>query len=94
MSDSSQHCPDCQNEGAVVNRRDFIKTTAAAGAAIGTGLSSAPLLAKEGKKATSETLVTQLYGTLNEKQKKQCVFDFDNPLRMEIENNWFITKAR
>ncbi len=87
-------CVDCNN--APVNRRDFIKSTAAIGAAtasgtLATGISA---IAKAEPLATSETLVQQLYGTLNEKQKKVCAFPFDHQLRSAVNNNWHITKTR
>lgn len=90
-------CPDCR-DGHPVTRRTFVKTTAtglALGAIAGTGL-TVPARAKSdaGKKPASETLVQQFYGTLNDEQKKIMAFDFDHALRSEIENNWFITKAR
>ncbi len=93
MSRDPHACPDCDSNGSPLNRRDFIKSTAVAGSVVATGLAAGPLLAKDQAKP-AETLVTQLYGTLTEKQKKQCAFAFDNPLRMEVDNNWFITKTR
>jgi hypothetical protein len=42
----------------------------------------------------SETLVTTLYQSLTEQQKKAIVFPFDHPLRSKVDNNWFITKQR
>src|SRR5205085_8889907 len=44
--------------------------------------------------ATSETLVTTLYRSLSEEQKKTIVFPFDHPLRSKVDNNWHITKQR
>lgn len=52
-----------------------------------------PSVARADDSATCETLVQQLYGTLNEQQKNQCTFAFDHPLRSKVDNNWFITKA-
>ena len=45
------------------------------------------------KKPKPETLVAQFYKTLSEEQKKIMAFSFDDPLRLEVNNNWHITKA-
>ena len=37
--------------------------------------------------------MSQLYGTLDEAQRKLCTFSFDDPLRSRVDNNWQITKA-
>jgi hypothetical protein len=42
--------------------------------------------------ASSETLVAQLYKSLDEEQKKVLCFPFDHKLRSEVNNNWFIIK--
>lgn len=91
-------CTDC--EASSLSRREFLKTTAggvAAAAAASAGiLTIAPprLLAAESAAArqTSETLVTSLFKTFNEEQKKALCFSFDDPLRLKVDNNWFITK--
>jgi hypothetical protein len=44
--------------------------------------------------ARSETLVQQLYESLDEQQRGLIAFDFDDPLRSKIDANWHITKAR
>ncbi|MEZ5352240.1 MAG: DUF3500 domain-containing protein [Bryobacteraceae bacterium] len=68
-----------------LDRRDFLRTAAAAAAA-----SSLPLV--EGKPAPdSETLVTTLYKSLNEEQKSKICFGFDDPLRLKVDANWRIT---
>ncbi|RMF39198.1 MAG: DUF3500 domain-containing protein [Planctomycetota bacterium] len=80
-------------EGAT--RREFLAASAAAGSALVLG--SGGLLAAEEKPrggSDSETLVQQLFGTLNEQQKAACCFDFDDPLRLKVDNNWHITKVR
>lgn len=94
MSKAKSICLDCNN--SPVNRRDFIKSAAVVGVAtasanLATGI---PAVAKEAPSVASETLVQQLYGTLNDKQKKACVFPFDHELRSAVDNNWHITKAR
>ncbi len=42
----------------------------------------------------SETLVTQLYKSLNEAQRKSVCFKFDDPLRNKVGANWQITKSQ
>lgn len=89
-------CPDCNDLPHEVNRRDFIRTTAAgvvaASALAGSNIACAADL--QTKKANSETLVAELYKSLNDAQKKICAYPFEDPLRQEINNNWFITQAR
>ena len=94
MSQANGNCPDCSPSS--VDRREFIKSASAIGLATATtGLvTGLPAIAKEGEQAASETLVQQLYGTLNEKQKELCAFPFDHELRSAINNNWHITKTR
>ena len=97
MSVHQPSCPDCDRNDHALNRRDFVKNAAAAGFAIATAsLVDSPLAFpdEKQKKSSSETLVTQLYKSLNEKQKSACAFSFDHKLRSEIDNNWFITDAR
>jgi hypothetical protein len=81
-----------------VSRRSFLKTTLGGLAAAGTG--AIPLLASQpgepsaGTGGTSETLVTTLYQSLTDEQRKAVVFPFDHPLRSKVDNNWYITKQR
>jgi len=92
-----RYCPDCNDSSNELNRRDFIKTTSAAGIVAATTITGADIARaadNQKKKATSETLVAQLHQSLTEDQKKACTFSFDDPLRKEVNNNWFITKAR
>lgn len=75
-----------------ITRRDFIKTTiggTAAAAALGTGPG---LLAA--KKDRPETLVTTLYKSLTEEQRKAVAFPFDHPLRSKVDNNWHIVDKK
>jgi hypothetical protein len=92
LSERPPHqCPDCES----VTRRQFLKTTAvgiAAGSVV--PLAHSPARAADAKAATSETLVAQLYGTLTDEQKAIMAFPFDHPLRLEVNNNWYITEAR
>ena len=62
-------CPDCEP----LDRRQFLKTTAMAGAAVATGgTASLP-------RQSSETLVGHLYGSLSAEQKQKVAFDFNHP---------------
>ena len=92
---SIHSCPDCDRAGA--SRRQFLKTAATTVAA--TALSRhalgalSPLAGSDAPPtAASETLVTQLYKSLGEKQKKTICFPFDHPLRSKVDNNWHIIK--
>src|SRR6266850_3450520 len=82
-----------------VNRRTFLKTTVGGVAAVATGcVSSRPerevSAAGAVAQAKSETLVTSLYKTLTEEQRKEIAFPFDHPLRSKVDNNWHITKKK
>ena len=75
------------------DRRKFLGTAIGAGAGLSIPFTSS---AKSVKKPShsSETLVTQLYKSLNEKQRSEICFDFDHKLRSAVNNNWHITKPR
>src|SRR5687768_11466105 len=81
-SSPSSACPDCNSPRIIVvheplvDRRGFLRQTTAAAAAV----ALAPW-ARAAEKAKSETLVQQLYGTLNEEQRKAVCFAFDHPRR-------------
>ncbi len=45
-------------------------------------------------KPTGETLVQQLHASLNEEQKKAICFPWEHALRLEVDNNWHITKTK
>lgn len=104
MSTDRQPCQE--SCGCDLNRRQFISTAAAgvAGVAAVAGMGGAASLALGAeKKATGagptasskgETLVAQLYKSLKEEQKKEVCFEFDNPERMEVDNNWFIVDQK
>ena len=70
-----------------IDRRQFLRASAlgAAGLAAGSAKQTETL---------SETLVAQLYATLSEDQKRVMHFDFDDPLRSRVENNWHVSSAR
>lgn len=75
-------------------RREFLRATAA-GLAVTGFCGSRVGIAGAGPDADlkPETLVTQLYSSLTEDQKHLMAFDFEHPLRQDIDNNWHITKA-
>lgn len=83
--------------GPRVDRRRFLHT-AAAGLAAAAVPAWAPRVTAAGAPvgaapaASSETLVTQLYRSLNETQRSRLCFAFDHPLRDKVDNNWMITK--
>jgi hypothetical protein len=87
-------CSDCTG----ASRREFLKTAAggiaAATAASAGMLSLAPrrVLGAAPQAAAPETLVQQLYKSLDENQKKIICFPFDDPLRSKVDNNWHIIK--
>lgn len=95
MTDKHHQCGDCQPSGFELTRRDFIRTTAAGVSVVAAGGLASPLLAAEKSQSVEpETRVTQLYNSLTPEQKKAVCFSFDDKLRNEIDNNWYITKAR
>lgn len=74
------------------SRRFFLKNTAALSAVSTLGGSLA--LEAAATAESSESLVTSLYKSLNEKQRKVMAFPFDHPLRSVVDNNWHIVKPR
>lgn len=73
-------CPDCS-----IDRRQFLKTAALAGAGAGVAAAAAKYTGE------SETLVATLYNSLRPEQKEKVCFPFDHALRSKIDNNWQIT---
>ncbi len=71
------------------NRRDFITRSAQVAAA---GLLGSAFGAPSA--ATSETLVQQLYGSMDEAQRKTLCFDWSDPRRLKVDNNWHITPQK
>ena len=100
MSRPTRTCPDCDASFDLINRRQFLSASTAAGvsAAMAGGLITSPALAKPAAGKTSESFVKLLYETLSPKQKKEMCFDWDHKdpkrglLRTYISNNWRITK--
>jgi hypothetical protein len=84
-------CPDCDS----FSRRDFLKTSVVAAAASTFG--TVPIIgraAEEAAKPKSETLVTTLFKSLNDAQRKALCFSFDHPLRTEVDNNWHVVDEK
>jgi hypothetical protein len=92
---NDNRCPDC-GRPSELDRRDFLKTTAAGIALPVLAGSTGRLFGAEetAKKNHSETLSAQLFKSLNPDQRKMCTFKFDDPLRQKVDNNWFITESR
>jgi len=93
-------CPDCEG----VERRQFLKASVMAGAAVAASsalprilvldtLQAAPMKAAT-KVASSETLVAALYKSLSEPQRQAVAFEFNHPLRSKIDANWQITPQK
>jgi len=88
-------CCEC---GGPISRRSFIKA-AATGVVAAT---ATPLVSAEFGHATieaanaskSETLVSSLYKTLSDEQRKAVCFAFDHPLRSKVDNNWHVTDKK
>jgi len=80
-----------------LNRRQFLKTTASA-IVTATALPAAGLVSsiasESSSKPKSETLVTTLYKSLSEDQRKAVCFAFDHPLRSKVDNNWHIVDKK
>ena len=77
------------------SRRTFLRTSTGAAAGIGAaGFVPALAAKKKEAKGTPETLVKTFYDTLNEEQHKMICFPFDHKLRLKVDNNWQITKAK
>ncbi len=95
MSALHSHCPDCDGPQQQ-NRREFLRTTTCLGlaAAAGGAASWIPSIARAAEPPKSETLVARLYQSLDDKQKKSCLFPFDDQLRSRVDANWHITDTR
>lgn len=83
-------CPECS---APLTRRDFVRATGAAAAAltIGWGRSAPALGAPPSPSSPSETAVARLFTSLNDDQRKAICLPFDDPKRSRINANWAIT---
>src|SRR4051812_40626314 len=76
-----------------LSRRNFLKTAAAATVVLpfGSVMEAADKL-KTPKAA--ETLVTELYESLNDKQRSEICFPFGHELQSKIDNAWHITNSK
>jgi hypothetical protein len=87
-------CPDCDAGFDSLDRRRFLRTATAAGAA----LVAAPALdAAPTPTSAAETAVKALFETLTDDQRKVVCFAWDHKdnrgiLRTHVSNNWQITK--
>jgi hypothetical protein len=88
--DSPFSCPD--HGPSSFGRRGFLKTAALAAATTVAG--RIPLLGEASRKPTSETLVATFHKSLSAEQRGLFCLPFDHPLRLQVDNNWFITKGR
>src|SRR3954470_15813221 len=87
----SSSCECCDG----LNRRHFLKTTAAAALLpFGSVVEAADRAAGKPRAKSSETLVAQFYKSLTEEQRKGVCFPFGHELQSKIDNNWHITDAR
>ena len=93
---NTESSTDCTSDGtSSTSRRTFLRTSTGAAAGIGAaGFVPALAAKKKEAKGTPETLVKTFYDTLNEEQHKMICFPFEHKLRLKVDNNWQITKAK
>lgn len=99
---TKEFCPDCEMiPDPSLNRRDFVKTTGTAAAAVTVAGLASPLAARAAEETGSkpENLVEQLYDSLTPQQKEKMCFPWDYEderglLRTHVANNWNITDRR
>ncbi|HEY2251183.1 MAG TPA: DUF3500 domain-containing protein [Planctomycetaceae bacterium] len=93
-------CPECDDSGYPVNRREFVRVigsaAVAAAAATAVPLATGPVLADDKSKPAPETNVKKLYDSLTTAQKEEICFEWDfsddrGVLRTHVSNNWNIT---
>lgn len=90
---NSDSCPDCSAKSPqLTSRRSFLQTAGLAAGAIGAG-GIIPCHAATPTKPASETLVKTFYDSLSEELRTKICFGFDHKLRLEVDNNWHITKT-
>ncbi|MBC8875964.1 MAG: DUF3500 domain-containing protein [Planctomycetes bacterium] len=97
MSNSARTCPDCAAE--VLDRRDFLRITAAGAAATAASGIMGETIAAEGAATDApETQVKRLYNSLSDEQKRIVCFGWDHQdarrglLRTRVGANWHITE--
>jgi len=94
---NQRSCPDCDESGVSVSRRDFVRVLGTTAAVAAVTPIAARLHAKEAeKKAASESLVKTLHDTLTPAQREEICFAWDHSddrgvLRTHVSNNWNIT---
>ena len=102
MADPARDCPDCRISDTqahdALNRRNFLKVTAAGAAAV-TGVAGTVCAdTTPGAPTAPETLVKSLFDSLSETQRSKVCFAWDHKskdyglLRTHISNNWNITE--
>lgn len=79
--ETKKTCSDCGE----TSRRDFLKTTALAAAAIG-----APSILRASTADGPEALAKAFHKSLTDGQRKAVAFPWDEPRRMKVMNNWEI----
>ena len=92
-------CPDCDStelKVSPVSRRQFVQVVSAGAATAALAQLPVAGVAAEAVKATPETLVQKLYGTLSPQQREEICFAWDHQddrglLRTRVENNWHVT---
>jgi hypothetical protein len=87
MSHKNPSCSDCDG----ITRRDFLKGVGSVAAVAAAG--ALPVFATARPSAAAagqDSLVAQLYGSMNDEQKTAVCFGWDHPRRMMISNNWNI----
>lgn len=85
---STPSCPDCDG----LSRRDFLKASLGTAAAVSAGGLVLPTAVRAATVGKSETLVTTLFNSFTEVQRKALCFAWDNALRTEVDNNWHVTE--
>ncbi len=92
-SEAHCDCPTPRDPNLALSRRRFLATTATGLAATASQRLWSPQAGAAPTPAdAAETLVAQLYKSLGESQRAALCFDFDHPLRDQVDNNWMITK--
>jgi hypothetical protein len=84
-------CPECGEtvpaEPRDPRRREFLKTVGAGAAALALARVPSAWGAEARRSKTAEDLIKELYGDLNEEQKKSVVAPYDSDARLKIYNS-------
>jgi hypothetical protein len=95
---NTRHHPSCDCH-EFLDRRTFLKVSAAGSAAVFAGSLPSASSAKESANSSPESIVRHLYDSLTPKQKETICFDWNfidgdrGLLRTRVENNWQVTDA-